>query len=408
MRAPLWVLGGLACALTPPILLGFGVPPGIALAASLVVLAIALRGGSVNALVLIGSCGVALGLYGAALRVSGLDDAIYYRFHERFATWNARDGHRSYLPGVRFHEREPYGDLQILTSEAIAEPRDVTFRTDSDGFRNDADYAGEPWVLVGDSFVVGVANSQQDILQARLAQRGVRAYNLGHPGGPLDYESYWRSFQRRRSGAARPLLFLFEGNDFPETVGAREPPHWWAVLDRHVRGATAPFTRLATYRVTRSLFARVAARGDLRNGREVLVLPLAGTRQAFFTREVVGARAPELQDMALTDAALARLAPDLAAVFFIPTKYRVYQPWVAPGEALPDASWRHLERLCDEYAVRCFDLTPALVRRSEALLASGRFTWWRDDTHWNGEGIDAAAARVVEVLSTLDADPGHR
>jgi hypothetical protein len=37
----------------------------------------------------------------------------------------------------------------------------------------------------------------------------------------------------------------------------------------------------------------------------------------------------------------------------------------------------------------CFDLTPALVARSETLLADGRFTWWRDDTHWGGEGIDA-------------------
>jgi hypothetical protein len=405
MSVPRWALGGLACALTPPVLLGFGSPPGIALAASLGVLAIALRSGSGNALTLVGSCAVALAMYGAALRVAGLDEAIYYRFHERFATWDARHGHRAYRPGVSFRGREPYGDLQIFARETIAEPRDVEFRTDADGFRNDADYAGQPWVLVGDSFVVGVANSQQDILQARLAQRGVRAYNLGHPGGPLDYESFWRSFQRRHRAAARPLLFLFEGNDFPETVGAHEPPRWWAALDHQVRGATARFTRLATYRVTRSLVSRFAARDDIRDGRQVLVLPLAGARQAFFTREVVHARAPELQDMALTDAAFARLAPDLAAVFFIPTKYRVYQPWVAPGERLPDASWRHLERLCDEYAVRCFDLTPALVRRSEALLAAGRFTWWRDDTHWNGEGIDAAAARVAEVLGTLGTVP---
>ena len=35
----------------------------------------------------------------------------------------------------------------------------------------------------------------------------------------------------------------------------------------------------------------------------------------------------------------------------------------------------------------------------EALLASGRFTWWRDDTHWNGEGIDAAAEVVARVLA---------
>jgi lysophospholipase L1-like esterase len=118
-------------------------------------------------------------------------------------------------------------------------------------------------------------------------------------------------------------------------------------------------------------------------------------------KEVTHARAVQLEDMALTDASFARLAPDLAAAFFIPTKYRVYQPWVSPGEALPHASWEHLERLCAEHGVPCFDLTPALQRRSEDLLASGRFTWWRDDTHWNGAGIDAAAARVAEALAHL-------
>jgi lysophospholipase L1-like esterase len=90
-------------------------------------------------------------------------------------------------------------------------------------------------------------------------------------------------------------------------------------------------------------------------------------------------------------------------VFFIPTKYRVYQRWLAPAERLPNASWQHLAQLCKEYRLSCTDLTPALVSRSEALLSEGRFTWWRDDIHWNGEGIDAAAARVADVLHALEA-----
>ncbi|MGH7337538.1 MAG: alginate O-acetyltransferase AlgX-related protein, partial [Myxococcota bacterium] len=171
--------------------------------------------------------------------------------------------------------------------------------------------------------------------------------------------------------------------------------------DYAVRGAIAPLTRLPTYRVSRSLVARFTKRGEL-DGEQVEVRPLVGARLAFWNRESRHARATELEDMALTDASFARLAPDLAAVFFIPTKYRVYQRWLAPEEHLPSASWQHLARLCEEYRVPCTDLTPALVARSEALLADGRFTWWRDDTHWNGEGIDAAAARVAEVLRALE------
>ena len=55
--------------------------------------------------------------------------------------------------------------------------------------------------------------------------------------------------------------------------------------------------------------------------------------------------------------------------------------------------------------MNCTDLTPALIRRSEALLASGRFTWLRDDTHWNGAGVDAAAEVVAGVLHELERQP---
>jgi hypothetical protein len=386
------------------ILVAFGTPPGFALLAIPVVLAVARASGVGSAVALVGSTAAALGLYAGVLRASGLDEAIYYRFHERFATWDARLGHRAYLPGISWQSVEPHGDLQVFTREEIAEPRRVLFHTDSDGFRNDSDYADEPWVLVGDSFVVGFGVSQPEILSARLAALGIRAYNLAHPGGPRDYENYWRSFTRRHGLASRPVLFLFEGNDFPEKVGAREPSGWWVTLDHAVRDAAAPLTRLATYRVTRSMLARWTKRDEVA-GDQVAVFELAGARSAFWRREIAHTRAPELQDMALTDAAFARLAPDLAAVFFIPTKYRVYQRWVAPDDRLPNASWQHLAHLCETHRVLCTDLTPALVARSEALLREGRFTWWRDDTHWNGEGIAAAAERVAEVLRRIGEHP---
>jgi acetyltransferase AlgX (SGNH hydrolase-like protein) len=402
VRAPPWLPTAVACALAPLIVIAFGAPPGYALLAIPAVLVVASLADTGSAIALVASTAAALALYAGVLRVSGLDQAIYYRFHERFATWDARHGHRAYLPGVSWQALEPHGDLQVLTQEDIAEPRRVLFHSDSEGFRNDADFGNEPWVLIGDSFVVGVGCSQPDTLTARLAARGIRAYNLAHPGGPLDYESYWRSFVARHGRSSKPVLFMFEGNDFPETVGARERYDWWMAVDYAVRGAIAPLTRLSTYRVTRSLVARFTKRGEI-DGEQVEVRPLAGARLAFWNRESRHARATELEDMALTDAALARMAPDLAAIFFIPTKYRVYQRWLAPDEHLPNASWQHLAELCEEYRVPCTDLTPALVARSEALLAEGRFTWWRDDTHWNGAGIDAAAERVAEVLRALRA-----
>ena len=380
--------------------MAFGASPGHALLAIPVVIAVARASGVGSAMALVVSCGIALGLYAAVLHASGLDDAIYYRFHERFATWDSRLAHRAYVPNVTYHARELHGDLQLFTHEDIAEPRDVVFHSDSAGFRNDHDYAGEPFVIIGDSFVVGLGTTQAEILQGRLAAYGLRAYNLGQTGGVIDYESYWRRFVVQHGRRARPVLFVFEGNDLPETVGARERAPVWVAFDHGVRDLTAPLTRLATYRVTRSLIWRVLKRGEL-DGSQIQVVDLAGARFAFLDAETERARARSLEDMALTDAAFERIAPDLAALFFVPTKYRVYQRWVAPDEQLPQAGWQHLAQLCGRMRMACFDLTPALVARSEALLAQGRFTWWRDDTHWGGEGIDAAAARVAAALRDL-------
>ena len=55
-----------------------------------------------------------------------------------------------------------------MTSARIGVARDVEYHIDHYGFRNDADYAGEPYVLVGDSFIVGSSNTQTDLLAARL------------------------------------------------------------------------------------------------------------------------------------------------------------------------------------------------------------------------------------------------
>ena len=394
---------GIACALAPAILVAFGGKPGHALLAIPVVIAVARYSDPGSAIALVGASGAALALYAAGLHASGLDERIYYRFQERFSTWSARLGHRAYQPNVEYRSRELHGDLQLFTSEPIAEPREVLFRSDSDGLRNDRDYAGEPWILVGDSFVSGVGLSQEELLQAQLAPRGVRAYNVAAPGDVLDYEVYWRRFTARHGRAARLVLFLFEGNDFPGEGTARLRPSWRVALDENVRALISPLTRLATYRVSRTIVAKLASRE--RDGASVQVFSLAGARVALFEPYMEISRSAAIEGTAGMDAAFARLAPEIAAAFFIPTKFRVYRPWLFPDERLPDASWRHLAQLCEEFSVSCTDLTPALTRRSEALLGSGRFTWWRDDTHWNGAGVGAAAEVVADVLHRLEPQP---
>jgi hypothetical protein len=96
---------------------------------------------------------------------------------------------------------------------------------------------------------------------------------------------------------------------------------------------------------------------------------------------------------------LESMAPNLEHVFFVPTKYRVYYEHLGQDGSIPNAQWEALQRLCAASDLRCTDLTPALVERTNALLAAGELTFWRDDTHWNGQGTAAAADVVAQVLT---------
>ncbi|NQT06172.1 MAG: hypothetical protein HQ575_01380 [Candidatus Omnitrophica bacterium] len=47
---------------------------------------------------------------------------------------------------------------------------------------------------------------------------------------------------------------------------------------------------------------------------------------------------------------------------------------------------------------RAYILPPYLIDESRRLLDEGKFTYWRDDTHWNGYGISKAAEVVYEAV----------
>jgi len=49
------------------------------------------------------------------------------------------------------------------------------------------------------------------------------------------------------------------------------------------------------------------------------------------------------------------------------------------------------------------DLTQALVNESKRLLPEGKLTFWRDDTHWNPDGIAVAAQIVAKTLNEANA-----
>ena len=381
------------------LLLFYGLPASVLLGVLIVLAIVYFRSGTMAASAITLSLALATGLGAVAVHLFGLDRAMYYRPHEQLAMQDYAKGHRAYRPNAEIRMHVPHGDLQALTGATLAQPREVLFRTDSEGFRNDTDYrAGEP-VLLGDSFVVGMADSQEDNLSALLAeQHGIHAYNLGQPGDVSDYLIYYRAFSQRHPEATRTALFLFEGNDFPEGKYESANERTLGPVARLLGRYYGLFTDTAFYRVTKSLWKRASYSGDIAASSNVQIKTVAGQPMGLYTPyvDVTKRTSYAMPDAMRQD--LIELGRQMTAIYFIPTNYRVYaQPLGAA--ALPNAQWQALSALCTEQHWHCVDLTPPLTEAAMQALKQRQFIWWRDDTHWNRAGMAVAARVVAQTLA---------
>lgn len=383
-------IGSIAWLIAFHTLLAYGLPEGLFAALVLLLGILYWRAGAMGAVTVSLTLVLVTVLYGLALKMSGLEDSIYYRPDEKYVRFDHTNNHRIYQSNVRIDMPMPHGDLRAMTTEDIAEPRRIRFHTDADGFRNEHDYHGQRYLLVGDSFVAGSSNSQEHMLASQLLHDyKLDTYSLAYPGGPADYAAYVRGFAKRHGENFRVLVFLFEGNDFEESRGRKED-----ALARYGRRYYQMFSEFSTYRVTKSLIKRLTRARSIHAGSDLELAELGGKKMAFYRRYMDVTRRASPPNPEGFERVVESLRPHIERVYFIPTKYRVYARHLQPGETLPNAQWQYLDGICRKFQMRCTDLTGPLRRESDALLKQGEFTWWRDDTHWNRHGI-AVAARVV-------------
>ena len=391
----LWLAAALL--LTLHTLIAYGLPPSVPLAGTLLLAVFGVFGGAVNAFAIAVSLAVGTLLYAGALGMLDWRELVYYRPTERLAAYDYRHDHRAFEPGQRLQMRIRHGDLQSMASLDISQPHDVLFVTDGRGMRNDADYAGEAWLLVGDSFIAGVNNTQADLLANQLRrQHALAAYQLGFPGDVDDYLAYVAGFRADHGEAAQVALFLFEGNDFP-AAGEYEPQVADPLVRRLYKRWIGLYSETGVYRFTASLYKRWRNLRAAGSDEQVLLAEVYGRAMAFYHPYIEASEAPDYRPDAEFDARLRSLLALSKRVFFIPTKYRVHHALIRPGDGLAHSRWQYLQRLCEEIGVECVDLGVTL---EAAALQAGRAgaIWWRDDTHWNAQGIAAAAAIVATSL----------
>lgn len=336
----------------------------------------------------------------------------YYRPHEMLAE------ETRYQENQHVEMVQPHGDLLAIDPQidrALAHSKEVTFQTDSRGFRNDHELGAEQLVLVGDSFVVGISNSQAETITAQLSKKyDIPAYNMGFPAGPFQYANTIAEARADLGADVCIVVVMFEGNDFqiidPAELAARKavPRGVQDLVKAYFGAVKEPFEVSKVFygllsqggERLKALVADDSGQSADAKPDVTFVRNVGGKPMIFLKGYADVVMRDEYSDYGYIRDQFARATPDL--IVFAPEKYRVYGQLLDadPVNELPQAQLAHLSKVAAELNIPLLDLTDAMQERSRVLLAQGDVTYWRDDTHWNPSGIEVAAQEISKVLPT--------
>jgi len=363
-----------------------------------------------NAMMLVVSISIVTLLAVGILKVTGLNHSIFYRPQEIFSVYDAARIHYRYEENVNFEMTIPHGDLKAFDKRVVPEPRHVLFQTDSFGFRNAKDFHGQKYIMVGDSFVVGDGISQHNIITEQLLHFGIDSYNLAAPGRLYDYISYINDFEKAYGKEHKFVLFLYEGNDFGHAHSAPVPQLTsFEKIERYIKIKLDWYKKLSgivntdIYRFMDTYIQRVTYHAK-ENGEKVDIQDIRGMNVAFYKQYVLVTKRIALPKNLNFEKILYPVRSRIAHIFFIPTKYRVYYKHLKQlnprdQKVLPDLQWEYIQHVGLKLGIKTTNLTPALIKASDALLPNNRLIFWKGDTHWNKFGIATAAKVVAEQLA---------
>ena len=275
---------------------------------------------------------------------------------------------------------------------------------DLNGFRNDVDRTSADMVVVGDSFVEGIAVQNDKLVTSLLARsQGKTVVNLGQS----NYGPQQEQIVLKRYGLPlrpRTVLWLFsEGTDLMDVSfydnWRRNPPGFWATSVE--RSFTFNALKLIKHVV-------VPARpGVERAG--VIQTPDGGTYRMYFGFKSHALSKEELDALDQTAQMIGQVRSLCAAqgarlIFvYVPEKFRVFRPFSQfPKESecrnwvlsdLPDRMRGALHSIAPD--IEYLDLTPSLMEG----VKKGAVPYFPDDSHWSADGHRIAAETIDQYLN---------
>jgi len=332
------------------------------------------------------------------------------------------DGWFQRPPGAHWTSR-PQSDLESRWGLPASLSEPISFTYDARGFRNVAALDSVDVALIGDSYVEGAYVSDDEtvarVLESRLARPVV---NLGVAGfGP----SYELAALKRYAAPLRPSVvvwFFFEGNDLydPDFVPVDSTQSLGPVRPRRgtLRRMLHYFTDTRQLRERGFTYNALWALSTLTRpvipnripDYGILGLPDRRRQKIYFGdyggvpwRSYELQRWHEVREFLRSGSQFAQKRGMRTLLVFIPTKFRVYHPFVTFPVGSRLRSWVEsplrglFADYCTEANLSCLDLTEPF----RDSIRRGRMPYALMDTHWGPEGHEIVAGVLANELSRV-------
>lgn len=321
----------------------------------------------------------------------------------------------AFLPNLRLEAPVTYGDLARMANIRDSnEQRSARFSSDALGFRNAAARGPVAGILFGDSFAMA-GDDDRETLSAQLGQRiGCTVYNAASPDDEFRRPdlALVRSLAKRIGMANGFVIVAQVERRALESRSPRERPvrgkfrQAWSQFWRQLVSLTrdSPVKRFAENvmksirddRILPNNYLENVVQRKLRNGVPMLFLP-----GELKTYEIT--RLPPLDYWIKLNQELGTLELKLLVVL-VPNKHTVYRHLLEGEQKKPIGDQDLLLQLANALradGVSAIDLTPVLRQHADAAFKQNKYVYWRNDTHWNSDGVGIAADEIVRMFPEL-------
>ena len=342
----------------------------------------------------------------------------FYRADEKYKTKK-----NTYKKNVNEKIFMPHGDLYVLDGglnpkrNLIKEPREQIFITDSHGFRNNiSKIENADIILVGDSFIVGNGTTQDHIpanILSKISNKKIASIAYGRTQ-PNDYEIMINKHLNIIRNDAKIYVFYFGGNDFAKEykeiiekkISLSEKVYYifYELRDTYARIERAKDKFLLKTLSEKNYFLRnIRAKSHTLNrivSSKLYKKEESPVKYFQIGKKIMGFYYYE-NSLGISNYTTyifkdKKILNRIAGIFFVPSKFNVYSDYLELN--IKNNKLKFLESSYLKLNIPVYDLSKIMKLKAKKYLTEDKYLYWRDDTHWNHNGIFVAMSYINKII----------